>query len=86
MTKILFVCVFDFFTFSELIDCRRNGVIAERDLQLCLHVVFALAVRTVVLQGVTVHFDAEHLCLGFHVDGNCNRSVRHLKKKTYHII
>lgn len=56
---------------SQLIDCRRNGVIAERDLQLRVHAVLALAVRAALLQGVTVHLDAEHFCVGVHLDGDC---------------
>lgn len=61
--------------FSELISCRHDGLHAERDFQLRVHVKFPLAFRATLLQNIPVRWGALDMRIGFLAHGHLNWQV-----------
>ena len=64
--------------FSEPEYCRHNGVVAERDLQLCLHADRSLALWQCLLQDMLLHINNLSLWFSLHTRRHCCRQVRGL--------
>lgn len=54
----------------QSVDCRRNGVGAQCDLQLCVHGELPLAIWCHLLQDIVVRGHAERVGVRIHADGD----------------